>query len=141
MKRPFAVIGFSMLFVTLIFYNISFKASVALTIGATVIFCLCLPFKAMRKNKFLLFSLASVIVFSLTFTLCQHQYITAEKNMGETVEIRGVVCQTPTHSDYAHNYIIKLENENYKVRYVTEDNRFFAEGTIVSGTLIRAVRE
>ena len=141
MKRPFAVIGFSMLFVTLVFYNISFKASVALTIGATVIFCLCLPFKAMRKNKFLLFSLASVIAFSLTFTLCQHQYITAEKNMGETVEIRGVVCQTPTHSDYAHTYIIKLESENYKVRYVTEDNRFFAEGTIVSGTLKRDVSE
>lgn len=141
MKRPFAVVGFSMLFSTLIFYNISFKASVALTIGATVIFCLCLPFKAMRKNKFILFSLFSVIMFSLSFMLCQFQYVTAEKNMGETVEIRGVVCQTPTHSDYAHAYIIKLEDENYKVRYVSEDNRFFTEGTVVSGTVQKSTEE
>lgn len=137
MKRPFAVVGFSMLFSALIFYNISFKTSVALTIGATVIFFLCLPFKAMRKNKFVLFSLASVIVFSLSFMLCQFQYVTAEQNMGETVEIRGVICATPTHSDYAHTYIIKLENENYKVRYVSDDNRFFTEGTVVSGTVQR----
>ncbi len=141
MKRPFAVIGFSMLLSTLIFYNVSFKASVALTIGATVIFCLFLPFKSLRKNKFILFSLASTIVFSLSFIFCQFQYATAEKNMSETVEIRGVVCQTPTHSDYAHNYIIKLENKNYKVRYVTEDNRFFTEGTVVSGTVKREPTE
>lgn len=138
MKRPFAVVGFSMLFSALIFYNISFKASVALTIGATVIFCLCLPLKTMRKNKFILFSLASIIVFSLSFMLCQFQYVTAEQNMGETVEIRGVICATPTHSDYAHTYIIKPENENYKIRYVSDDNRFFTEGTVVSGTVQRS---
>lgn len=135
MKRPFAIIGFSFLFAALIFYNISFKASVALTVGATVIFLICLCFKILRKSKFVLFSLASVIAFSLSFILAQYSYVTAESNMGETVEIRGVVCQTPTHSDYAHTYIIKLENENYKVRYVTEDNRFFNEGTIVCGTV------
>lgn len=138
MKRPFAVVGFSMLFSALIFYNVSFKASVALTIGATVIFCLCLPFNAMRKNKFAMFSLASVIIFSLSFMLCQFQYVNAEQNMGEIVEIRGVICATPTHSDYAHTYIIKPEDENYKIRYVSEDNRFFTEGTVVSGTLQRA---
>lgn len=141
MKRPFAVIGFSMLFSSLIFYNISFKASVALTIGAAVIFCLFLPFKALRKNKLVLFSLPSIIAFSLSFMLCQYQYATAEKNMSEAVEIRGVVCQAPTHSDYAHTYIIKLENGNYKVRYVSEDNRFFTEGTIVCGTVQRETGE
>lgn len=141
MKRPFAVIGFSMLFSALIFYNISFKTSVALTVGATVIFFFLLFFKTMRKNKIILFSLASVIIFSFSFMLCQIQYITAEKNMGETVEIRGVICATPTHSDYAHTYIIKLENENYKVRYVSEDNRFFTEGTIVEGTVKREISE
>lgn len=135
MKRPFAVIGFSMLFSTLIFYNIAFKLSVALTLGATVIFCVFLCFKKLRKNKFILFSLASVIAFSVSFITAQYGYVTAESNMGETVEIHGVVCQTPTHSDYAHTYIIKLKNENYKIRYVSEDNRFFDEGTIVCGTV------
>ncbi len=135
MKRPFAVIGFSMLFSTLIFYNIAFKLSVALTLGATVIFCVFLCFKKLRKNKFILFSLASVIAFSVSFITAQYGYVTAESNMGETVEIHGVVCQTPTHSDYAHTYIIKLQNENYKIRYVSEDNRFFDEGTIVCGTV------
>ena len=137
MKRPFATIGFSMLFSALVFYNISFKMSVALTIGATVVFCLLLPFKAMRKNKFILFSLASVIAFSVSFTVSQYSYINIEKSIGETVEIRGVICETPTHSDYAHTYIIKPENENYKVRYVSENNRFFDEGEIVSGTVKR----
>lgn len=137
MKRPFAVIGFSMLFGALLFYNISFKLSVVVTVAAAVIFCLLLPFKRVRKAKTPLFALISVVAFSLSFMLCQFQYVNAEKNMGETVEIRGVVCQTPTHSDYAHTYIIKLENENYKVRYVSEDNRFFTEGTVVSGTVMR----
>lgn len=135
MKRPFAVFGFSMLFATLIFYNISFILSVALTIGMTVIFCVLLCFKIFRKNKFILFSLVSVIAFSVSFITAQYGYVTAENNMGETVEIRGVVCQTPTHSDYAHTYIIKLQNENYKIRYVSDDNRFFDEGTIVCGTV------
>lgn len=135
MKRPFAAIGFSMLFATLIFYNISFKLSVALTIVATVIFCILLCFKIFRKNKFILFSLVSVVAFSVSFMTAQYRYVTAENNMGETVEIRGVVYQTPTHSDYAHTYIIKLQNENYKIRYVSEDNRYFEQGYIVSGTL------
>ncbi len=135
MKRPFAVIGFSMLFSTLIFYNIAFKLSVALTLGATVIFCIFLCLKELRKNKFILFSLASVIAFCVSFITAQYGYVTAESNMGEIVEIHGVVCQTPTHSDYAHTYIIKLKNENYKIRYVSEDNRFFDEGTIVCGTV------
>lgn len=141
MKRPFAAIGFSMLFSALIFYSISFKASVALTVGVTVIFCVLLLFKTLRKNKIVLFSLASVVAFSISFFLCQFHYVTAEKSMGETVEIHGVVCQAPTHSDYAHTYIIKLEGKNYKVRYVTEDNRFFTEGTVVSGTVKREMSE
>ena len=141
MKRPFAVIGFSMLFSTLLFYNISFKTAVVVTVVAAIIFCLILPFKVIRKNKFVLFALASVIAFSLSFMLCQFQYVQAEQNMGETVNVRGVVCQTPIHSDYAHTYVIKLENENYKVRYVTEDNRFFTEGTVVSGTVKIGIEE
>lgn len=135
MKRPFAVIGFSMLLSTLIFYNISFRLSVALTIGMMVIFCIFLCFKIFRKNKFILFSLASVVAFSLSFITAQYEYVNIENNMGESVEIRGIVCQTPTHSDYAHTYIIRLENENYKIRYISEDNRYFEQGTIVSGTL------
>ena len=135
MKRPFAVIGFSMLLSTLIFYNISFRLSLALTIGMTVIFCVFLCFKIFRKNKFILFSLVSVVAFSLSFITAQYEYVNIERSMGETVEIHGVVCQTPTHSDYAHTYIIKLENENYKIRYASEENRYFEQGTIVSGTL------
>lgn len=135
MKRPFAVIGFSMLFSTIIFYNISFKASVAITLAAAVIFCILLPFRKVRRIKIPYFALASVIIFSLSFMLCQFRYVQAERSMEETVNIRGVVCEAPTHSDYAHTYVIKLENKNYKVRYVSENNRYFTEGTVVSGTV------
>lgn len=135
MKRPFAVIGFSMLASTLLFYNISFKTAVAVTIAVAAIFCIILPFKKVRKSKTPLFILVSVIVFSLSFILCQYNYYNIVYDSPEILEIRGVVCQTPTHSDYAHTYIVKVENENYKIRYVSEDNRFFTEGTIVSGTV------
>lgn len=141
MTRPFAVIGFSMLFSALIFYNISFKASIAVTIAAIVIFCLFLSVKALRKYKTAVFSLISITAFSLSFILCQCQYAYAVQNMGETAYIGGVVCQTPTHSDYAHTYIIKVEGENYRIRYVSEDNRFFTEGTIVKGTVKRETGE
>lgn len=141
MKRPFAVIGFSMLFSVLIFYNVSFNASIALTLGAIVIFCLFVSVRSLRKYKTVIISLISVTVFSLSFIFCQCQYAYTMQNMGETAYIQGVVCQTPTHSDYAHTYIIKVDGENYKVRYVAEDNRFFEEGTIVKGTVKRETGE
>ena len=42
MKRPFAVLGFSMLAASLMIYNMSLKATVAVIITAAVAFCLLL---------------------------------------------------------------------------------------------------
>ncbi len=136
MKRPFAVIGFSMLLSSLLFYNISFKASVALTIGAAVIFCLILIVKPLRNQHFLKSVLVGIIAFSLSFTVCQDDYINIISSQNETMEIHGVVCQAPTHTDYNHIYIIKPYNCSYKIRYISEENRFFEEGDIVRGTLL-----
>ena len=138
MKRPFAVIGFSMLLVSLLITNINFKTSVALLIGATVTFCLFIAFKKLRKYKFVVFSLFAVIIYIISFIFTQSTYINAEKQCEKPTKITGVVCQTPQETDYAFTYIIKLSNENYKIRYVSEDNKMFREGDVVSGIVTRS---
>ena len=135
MKRPMATIGFSMLLVSLLVTNISFKSSVALLIGATVVFCFFIVFKKLRKYKFAIFTLFAVIVYIISFIITQNAYIKAENKYKEQVKISGVVCQTPQETDYAFTYIIKLDDENYKIRYVSEDNKMFCEGDIVAGVV------
>lgn len=137
MKRPFAVIGFSMLLVSLLITNISFKSSVALLIGATVVFCLFVAFKKLRKYKFVIFTSLAVAVYIVSFIFTQSIYINAENKFENQTKISGVVCQTPQETDYAFTYVIKLHNENYKIRYVSEDNKMFREGDIVSGVVTR----
>ena len=137
MKRPFAVIGFSMLLVSLLITNISFKSSVALLIGATVVFCLFITFGKLRKYEFVIFSTVAVAIYIISFIFTQNIYINAEKKYENQVKISGVVCQTPQETDYAFTYIIKLDDENYKIRYVSEDNKMFREGDIVSGVVTR----
>ncbi len=138
MKRPFAVIGFSMLLVSLLITNISFKSSVALLIGATVIFCIFIVFKKLRKHKFIIYSLFAVAIYIISFIFTQSIYINAENKFENQTKISGIVCQTPQETDYAFTYVIKLHNENYKIRYVSEDNKMFREGDVVSGIVTRS---
>lgn len=138
MKRPFAVIGFSMLLVSLLITNISFKSSVALLIGATVIFCVFIVFKKLRKHKFIIFSIFAVAIYIISFIFTQSIYINAENKFENQTKISGIVCQTPQETDYAFTYVIKLHNENYKIRYVSEDNKMFREGDVVSGIVTRS---
>ncbi|MBR5201792.1 MAG: ComEC/Rec2 family competence protein [Clostridia bacterium] len=135
MKRPMATVGFSMLLVSLLVTNISFKSSVALLIGATVAFCLFISFKKLRQYKFVIFSLFAVVIYIVSFVITQNVYIKAESKYKEQTQISGIVCQTPKETDYAFTYIIKPDNENYKIRYVSQDNKMFREGDIVSGVV------
>lgn len=138
LKRPFAVIGFSMLLVSLLVTNINFKSSVALLIGATVIFCVFLVFRRLRKHKFVIFTLFAVMIYIISFIFTQSIYIKAENKFENPMKVSGIVCQTPQETDYAFTYVIKLNNENYKIRYVSEDNKMFREGDIVSGVVTRS---
>ena len=137
MKRPMATVGFSMLVVSLLVTNISFKISVALLIGATVIFCIFCVFKKLRKYKHITFSLFAVILYITSFIFTQNIYVAATNEYENQVVVSGVVCQIPQETDYAFTYIIKLQNENYKIRYVSEDNKMFREGDVVSGIVVK----
>ncbi len=128
MKRPFAVIGFSMLLSSLLIINLSFKMAVALILGATAIFCFFVSFKNLRTQKIVLFSLVAVVIYTLSFISAQIGYYDAKENLQNTKEITGAVYQTPTMSDYAFTYIVKCDDENYKIRYVTKDDKFLSEG-------------
>ena len=128
MKRPFAVIGFSMLLSSLLIANLSFKMAVALIVGAIAIFCVFIAFKKLRKQKIVLFILVAIVIYSVSFLFAQFGYYNAKENLQNTKEITGTVCQTPTMSDYAFTYIVKCDEENYKIRYVTKDDKFLSEG-------------
>ncbi len=138
LKRPSAVIGFSMLLVSIPIININFKASVALLIGVMGVFCFSIVFKKLRKNKFVMFSTIAVAIYIASFIFTQSVYINAESKYENQMKVSGIVCQTPQETDYSFTYVIKLHNENYKIRYVAKEDKMFYEGDIVSGVVIKS---
>ena len=128
MKRPFAVIGFSMLIGSLFITKLSFKMAVALFVGAIVIFSVFISVKRLRENKAVIFSLVAVAIYTVSFVFTQFGYYNAKAEMQNRKDITGTVCQTPTMTDYAFTYIIKCDDENYKVRFVSMDDKFLSEG-------------
>lgn len=131
MKRPFAVIGFSMLITFLVITNITHKMTIALLSGAVVIFCCFLIVKDLRKYLSVIFALFGVIVFTTSFVVAEKYYFDEMKSFEKEQTLTGVVCQMPTDSDYAFTYIIKPDGKNYKIRFVTESNAFIREGDYV----------
>ncbi len=128
MKRPFAVIGFSMLIGSLLITKLSFKMAVALIIGAIVIFAVFISFKKLREYKAVIFSLVAVAIYTISFVFAQYGYYNARAELQNGKDITGTVCQTPTMTDYAFTYIIKCDDENYKVRFVSGNDKFLSEG-------------
>ena len=102
--------------------------TVALIVGAIVILCFFILFKKLRKYKTVIFSVVAVALYSLSFMVAQQGYNNAKIEVQNGKEISGVVCQTPTMSDYAFTYVIKCDDENYKIRYVTREDKFLSEG-------------
>ena len=117
-----------MLIASLFIIELSFKMAVALIVGAIVILCFSILFKKLRKNKIVIFSVVAVALYSLSFLVAQYGYYNAKKQMEKGKEITGIICQTPTMSDYAFTYVIKCDDENYKIRYVTREDKFLSEG-------------
>ncbi len=83
-----------------------------------------------------MFSCVAMALYIVSFGLTQNEYYNATQKFSESVEIKGVVCQTPNETDYTYNYVIKLDNENYKIRYSSKNNKNFQQGDIVSGVLL-----
>ncbi len=128
MKRPFAVIGFSMLISSLLIIKLSLKMTVALIIGAIVIFCVLVLFKKQRKEMTALFVLASVVIYALSFLVSEIAYYKAKAEMEKVKDVSGVICEIPRCSDEAFTYMVKLDGENFKIRYVSQDNKMLLSG-------------
>lgn len=137
MKRPFAVIGFSMLTTFLIVSNITHKMTIALLTSAVVIFSCFLLFKPLRKNLSVIFAFFGVITFAISFICAEKYYLNEMKEFEKEQTMTGVVCEMPTDSDYAFSYIIKPEGKNYKIRFVTRENAFIREGDYVEMSLAK----
>ena len=141
MKRPFAVIGFSMLISAALLYETDLKTTVAALFAAAVIFCFLLIFKRFREDKTVLVALLSVIVFTLSLLNAQYKFYRISQMAQDKINIKAVVCETPRTSDYAFTYTLKLyemngERASFKIRYVSSENRGFYEGAVVSGTVM-----
>ena len=126
-----ATIGFSMLATFLVISNIEHKMTIALLIGAVVIFFCFIIFKALRKHLAVIFALFGVIAFTFSFVGAEKYYLGEVKEFENDQTLTGVVCATPTDSDYAFTYIIKLQGKGYKVRFVSENDNFLEEGDCV----------
>lgn len=131
LKRPMTVIGFSMLITFLLITNITHKMTVALLTGAIVIFLFFIIIKKLRKCLWVIFALFGFIAFTISFVSAEKYYFNEKTEMENEQYISGVVCEIPTDSDYVFSYIIKPEDKNYKIRYVSETDRFLCEGDAV----------
>ncbi len=126
-----ATIGFSMLVTFLVISNITHKMTIALLIGAVVIFCCFLIFKSLRKYLSVVFALIGVITFTLSFVGAEKYYLGEVKEFENEQTLTGLVCETPTDSDYAFTYIIKPNGKNYKIRFVSDEDNYLEEGDCV----------
>lgn len=126
-----ATIGFSMLLTFLLITNITHKMTIALLIGAMVIFCCFLIVKKLRKHLSIIFALFGFVIFTISFIAAEKYYFNEKLEMENEQFLSGVVCEMPKDSDYAFTYVIKPENKNYKIRYVSESDHFLREGDIV----------
>lgn len=131
MKRPFAVIGFSMLATFLIVTNITHEMTIALLAGAVVIFSGLIIIRSLRKFQFAIFSLAGIILFTTLFVSAESHYLSEIEEMRDKEMITGVVCETPKDTDYSATYVIKVDGECYKVRFSSGEDRFIEEGDCV----------
>lgn len=131
LKRPFAVFGFSMLVTFLIITNITHRMTIALLIGAVVIFSCFLTFKGLRKCLSVIFALFGAITFTIAFIGAEKYFLNETESFEQGQNLTGVVCEIPTESDYAFTYIIKPDGKNYKIRYVTESDIFLREGDCI----------
>lgn len=140
MKRPFAVIGFSMLSSAIVLYKLSFKAAVIALVAVTAAFCVLSAFKKLRKDKTVLCALLSAAIFTASFLIADCKL---EKNMyliNSSPEITAVVCDTPSYSDYAVTYTLKVYTVNgkrthFKLRYISQDSKGFRQGDRLSGKI------
>ncbi len=131
MKRPFAVIGFSMLAAFLVITNITHKTAIVLLIGAVAFFCAFIIIKPLRRNLVIILALFGVIIFTISF-ISMEKYFLKEAEKAEVSQIiSGVVCETPRDTDYAFTYIVKIQDKNYKVRFVAENDHFISQGDYV----------
>lgn len=141
MKRSLAVVGFSMLFSSLLLNTNSSERTITVFMAVLVLFGIFMLFKRHRKSKTVLLSLFAVMLFCLCFGIAQSSYHDALKDEGETVKIEATVCQNPNISDYAYTYTLKVnqlngEKVNFKIRYISESKECFSCGDIVSGNVM-----
>lgn len=127
-----------MLATSLLLFNNDLKVAIIVLIAMTVLFCVGLCFKQLRKNLTLLVSLASAVIYLISLFCGSYAYYNSLPLVGTTPEITATVLTTPVNSDYSYTYLLGLDTVNgekssYKIKYITDTDKGFAQGDKVKG--------
>lgn len=136
MKRFFALSAFVVLICFFILSKLSLTALLWFlgAFGIALVFTLLI--KKLRKNLILVCILLSVVIFSGRFVVGELEYLRAFDKNNTVSEITGIVCQSPSFSDFAGTYIIKVDGEDYKIRYISQTDKGFRQGDKVCGKVL-----
>ena len=114
MKKPFAVIGFSMMFATTMTVFTSKAATLVMSVVSALCFLvLLIIYKRRLFEKYPLWSVSLITValtFVLTAVIRQAPFKTVEKFSGETAVIQGEIQDYPTKSYGKYYYTVKVES-------------------------------
>lgn len=141
MKRPFAVIGFSMAISAICFYSFNKTAVFAVALAALTVFLFTVLTSKTEKHRLLIYCACGVMLFSASYLANQLivSRIDDEIRKGNA-EITGTVTDVSSVSDYGQTYIVKIHSLNgkkvsFKVRFFSERYSELEVGGRVEGVI------
>lgn len=125
MKRPLAVVGFTMLFTLLVMGKQDIKVIGAVAFAALIAFVIFMLTKQIRRDKSLPTAVLSILFALIILLLNNNYYLTrVEPLKDKTVNVSGYLADLPYENNGKSYYIIKAENidgqkSDLKIRIVS----------------------
>lgn len=112
--RPFAAIGFTVLFTLFLIIFISDKFAPIFLCAGAFASVVVLLFRNLRERLVPLYIAGSVLFSGLVYYAASTDVKYAEQFIGKTVNISGEITDNPTYSNYRYYYILDLNEINGK---------------------------
>lgn len=110
--RPFAAIGFTVLFSLFCFIYFS-DYFVPVFMGFGVLFLIIsFCFKSLRERLVPIYIAGSLIFSGLIYTVASDSNKSAQKYIGETAHISGIVAEEPEYNGKRYHYVLELDEIN-----------------------------
>ncbi len=140
MKRPLAVIGFSMLFTSVVLTYFSTKMAIALLLSATVIFLLSFLLTKRSVSQAIRYIAFAIALSTISLLAVQYKYVSVLSYAEKDFTIKGVVCNQVSTSNY-HSYLVKVKEVdgkkcNFNISVISEDKPNYTSGDYVEGKVL-----